>query len=133
MLEKIKTLYNPIPGMPADKIGPTVGQNSKSSISTRSFLPVRMVASVERMLKYPMFQLHVPDIVGKISLPSTTLNFFDLGGQRDIRQIWEKYYDECHAVVFVVDAGDQGRLGECWEVFGQSRRARLIKNNEAQG
>ena len=30
MLEKIKTLYNPIPGMPADKIGPTVGQNSKS-------------------------------------------------------------------------------------------------------
>lgn len=29
MLEKIKTLYNPIPGMPADKIGPTVGQNSE--------------------------------------------------------------------------------------------------------
>ncbi|BEI83438.1 hypothetical protein CcaverHIS002_0400420 [Cutaneotrichosporon cavernicola] len=27
MLEQIKTLYNPTPGMPPDKIGPTVGQN----------------------------------------------------------------------------------------------------------
>lgn len=31
MLEKIKTLYNPTPGMPPDKIGPTVGQNSTST------------------------------------------------------------------------------------------------------
>ncbi|RXK41241.1 arf/Sar family protein [Tremella mesenterica] len=82
MLEKIKTLYNVTPGMPPDKIGPTVGQN-----------------------------------IGKISLPSTTLHFFDLGGQRDIRSIWPKYYDECHAVVFVLDACDQARLSETWEVF----------------
>jgi hypothetical protein len=28
MLERIKTLYNPTPGMAPEKIGPTVGQNS---------------------------------------------------------------------------------------------------------
>ncbi|GFZ42703.1 hypothetical protein JCM24511_00420 [Saitozyma sp. JCM 24511] len=84
MLEKIKTMYNPTPGMPPEKIGPTVGQN-----------------------------------IGKISLPSTTLHFFDLGGQRDIRSIWPKYYDECHAVVFVLDACDQARLSETWEVFDE--------------
>lgn len=28
LLEKIKTLYNDTPGLSADKIGPTVGQNS---------------------------------------------------------------------------------------------------------
>ncbi|WVQ78770.1 hypothetical protein IAT38_000861 [Cryptococcus sp. DSM 104549] len=84
MLEKIKTMYNPTPGMAPDKIGPTVGQN-----------------------------------IGKISLPSTTLHFFDLGGQRDIRSIWPKYYDECHAVVFVLDACDQARLSETWEVFDE--------------
>ncbi|ORY29540.1 P-loop containing nucleoside triphosphate hydrolase protein [Naematelia encephala] len=84
MLEQIKTLYNSTPGMPADKIGPTIGQN-----------------------------------IGKISLPSTTLHFFDLGGQRDIRSIWPRYYDECHAVVFVLDAVDQARLSETWEVFDQ--------------
>ncbi|TXT04250.1 hypothetical protein VHUM_04248 [Vanrija humicola] len=83
-LEKIKTLYNPTPGLPPDRIGPTIGQN-----------------------------------IGKISLPSTTLHFFDLGGQRDIRSIWPKYYDECHAVVFVLDASDQARLSETWEVFDE--------------
>ncbi|KAJ9107599.1 hypothetical protein QFC21_001058 [Naganishia friedmannii] len=62
----VKTLYNDVPGMAPDKIGPTVGQNS---------------------------------------------------GQASIRSIWEKYYDECHAVVFVLDSADQARLSEAWEVF----------------
>lgn len=57
-------------------------------------------------------------IVGKITLPSSILLFWDLGGQRDIRTIWSKYYDECHAVVFVVDAADLERMSEGWEVFG---------------
>ncbi|KIY66722.1 P-loop containing nucleoside triphosphate hydrolase protein [Cylindrobasidium torrendii FP15055 ss-10] len=54
---------------------------------------------------------------GKIALPSTILQFFDLGGQRGIRNIWPKYYDDCHAVVYVIDAEDRERLGEGWEVF----------------
>ncbi|KAI0318875.1 P-loop containing nucleoside triphosphate hydrolase protein [Amylostereum chailletii] len=82
LLEKIKTLYNDTPGLPPDKIGPTVGQN-----------------------------------MGKITLPSTILQFWDLGGQRGIRSIWPRYYDDCHAVVFVVDADDRDRLGEGWDVF----------------
>lgn len=65
-----------------------------------------------------MLETPVPT-VGKINLPSTIMQFFDLGGQRDIRSIWPKYYDECHAVVFVVDASDQARLSETWEVFGR--------------
>ncbi|KAG9002569.1 ADP-ribosylation factor protein 3 [Tulasnella sp. JGI-2019a] len=82
ILEKVKTLYNPIPGLSPGKITPTIGQN-----------------------------------VGKITLPSTVLQFWDLGGQRDIRTIWSKYYDECHAVAYVVDASDRARLDEGWEVF----------------
>ncbi|KAL7281518.1 hypothetical protein ACG7TL_004833 [Trametes sanguinea] len=82
LLEKIKTLYNETPGLPPDKIAPTVGQN-----------------------------------MGKITLPSTILKFWDLGGQRGIRSIWHRYYDDCHAVVFVIDAEDRERLSEGWEVF----------------
>ncbi|KAI0028928.1 P-loop containing nucleoside triphosphate hydrolase protein [Vararia minispora EC-137] len=82
LLERIKTLYTKTPGLPPDKIAPTVGQN-----------------------------------MGKITLPSTILQFWDLGGQRGIRSIWPRYYDDCHAVVFVVDAEDRERLGEGWEVF----------------
>ncbi|CCM03208.1 uncharacterized protein FIBRA_05332 [Fibroporia radiculosa] len=55
--------------------------------------------------------------MGKITLPSTILQFWDLGGQRGIRSIWHRYYDDCHAVVFVLDAQDRERLGEGWEVF----------------
>ncbi|VDB96158.1 unnamed protein product [Peniophora sp. CBMAI 1063] len=82
LLEKIKTLYNDTPGLPPDKIAPTVGQNT-----------------------------------GKITLPSTILQFWDLGGQRGIRSIWPRYYDDCHAVAFVIDAEDRERLGEGWDVF----------------
>ncbi|KAG2031141.1 P-loop containing nucleoside triphosphate hydrolase protein [Suillus americanus] len=54
---------------------------------------------------------------GKISLPSSIINFFDLGGQRGIRSIWHRYYDDCHAVAYVIDAQDRERISEGWEVF----------------
>ena len=60
---------------------------------------------------------------GKITLPSTVLQFFDLGGQSGIRSIWSRYYDDCHAVVYVLDAADRARLNEGWEVFGAPRRS----------
>ncbi|EPQ57085.1 P-loop containing nucleoside triphosphate hydrolase protein [Gloeophyllum trabeum ATCC 11539] len=82
LLERIKTLYNETPGLPPDKISPTVGQNT-----------------------------------GKITLPSTILQFWDLGGQKGIRSIWPRYYDDCHAVAYVIDASDRERLSEGWEVF----------------
>src|SRR5882762_1579908 len=55
---------------------------------------------------------------GKILLPSAILQLWDLGGQRGIRTIWPRYYDDCHAVVYVIDADDCERLSEGWEVFG---------------
>jgi ADP-ribosylation factor related protein 1 len=135
MLEKIKTLYNPTPGMPPEKIGPTVGQNSGSSSpssvppgdqlihhSPRLVLHAAVAAAslLSVVIDVRIRRTRLTRAVGKISLPSTTLHFFDLGGQRDIRSIWPKYYDECHAVVFVLDACDQARLSETWEVFGAS-------------
>jgi ADP-ribosylation factor related protein 1 len=71
--------------------------------------------------------------VGKITLPSTVLQFWDLGGQRGIRSIWPRYYDDCHAVVFVVDAEDRERLGEGWEVFGKDCSLAFIANLTQEG
>ncbi|KAJ7071935.1 P-loop containing nucleoside triphosphate hydrolase protein [Mycena amicta] len=93
LLEKIKTLYNEIPGLTPDKIGPTVGQNT-----------------------------------GTVTLPSTILQFWDLGGQRGIRNIWHRYYDDCHAVAYVIDAQDRERLSEGWEVFETVLSAPQILN-----
>ncbi|KAI9026761.1 ADP-ribosylation factor family-domain-containing protein [Hyaloraphidium curvatum] len=84
LLEKIKSIFSGTPGIPPEKIAPTVGLN-----------------------------------IGKISLADgrSRLNFWDLGGQRDLRSLWEKYYAESHGVVFVIDSGDAERLEECRVAF----------------
>ena len=104
-LEKVKGLYTNHPGLPPDKIAPTVGQNSMSTSYSAAFRLILTSCYIT---------------VGKITLPSTILQFFDLGGQSGIRSIWSRYYDDCHAVVYVLDAADHERLNEGWEVFGES-------------
>ena len=37
---------------------------------------------------------------------------YDLGGGKKIRGIWDKYYAEVHACIFVVDAANQDRFEE---------------------
>ena len=44
--------------------------------------------------------------------PHGTVTFYDLGGGKRIRRIWEEYYAEVHGVVFVADAAAEDRLGE---------------------
>lgn len=36
-----------------------------------------------------------------------------------MRSIWEKYYQEAHAVVFLVDSADVGRLEEAKLAYGK--------------
>lgn len=43
---------------------------------------------------------------------STSGVFCDLGGQLMLRGIWEKHYDECDGLIFVVDSTDGDRLDE---------------------
>lgn len=51
--------------------------------------------------------------VGKIDVSSSTKLFiWDLGGQAGLRNIWDKYYADCHAILFIVDATDPRRFEE---------------------
>ncbi|RUP46663.1 P-loop containing nucleoside triphosphate hydrolase protein [Jimgerdemannia flammicorona] len=54
----------------------------------------------------------------QIDIGRSRINFWDLGGQSELHSIWEKYYTECHAIVFVVDATDRSRIEEVKETFG---------------
>ena len=38
------------------------------------------------------------------------LIFWDLGGQAGLRSIWDKYYAESHALIFVVDSSENPEL-----------------------
>jgi len=50
--------------------------------------------------------------IGKFFLNGTELVLWDLGGQEGLRSIWDKYYADAMAVVFVVDADEPSRLPE---------------------
>jgi ADP-ribosylation factor family len=103
-------------------------------------IPTPFLRSLSLTVRYSCLYLSPLHTAGKIALPSAVLQFWDLGGQRGIRSIWPKYYDDCHAVVYVVDAVDHERLSEGWEVFGtlsfpfhslNAKKARLRLNANA--
>ncbi|KAJ3062073.1 ADP-ribosylation factor protein 3 [Podochytrium sp. JEL0797] len=56
--------------------------------------------------------------IGTIDMNATCINFWDLGGQHELRRLWKRYYAESHAVLFVVDACDFERIEEAKEIFG---------------
>jgi len=62
--------------------------------------------------------------VGRMEAFGTNLVFWDLGGAPGLRAIWDKYYSETHAVVFVVDAMNRERLDEARAAFERVVAAR---------
>eukprot|EP01102_Stenamoeba_stenopodia_P019066 TRINITY_DN7096_c0_g1_i1.p1 TRINITY_DN7096_c0_g1~~TRINITY_DN7096_c0_g1_i1.p1 ORF type:complete len:190 (-),score=30.67 TRINITY_DN7096_c0_g1_i1:64-633(-) len=52
-----------------------------------------------------------------VDVPKAKLIFRDLGGEKSLRSIWEKYYGDVNAIVFVVDASNPERLPEAETVF----------------
>ncbi|KAI8370382.1 ADP-ribosylation factor family-domain-containing protein [Radiomyces spectabilis] len=66
--------------------------------------------------------------IGRVDIKSSRINFWDLGGQRDLQSLWERYYSECHAIVFVVDSTDSKRLEECKDTF-----EKMITNDAVEG
>lgn len=93
LLEKLKSIYSNLEGLPPDRIVPTVGLN-----------------------------------IGRVELPNAKLVFWDLGGQLGLRSIWEKYYEEAHAVVFVIDAASPSRFED-----SKSALEKVLRNDDLQG
>lgn len=56
--------------------------------------------------------------IGQIDVQNTTLRIWDLGGQQDLQSLWDKYYQESHAVIYVIDSNDRERMDESKDVFG---------------
>lgn len=82
LLERIKSELGNTPGLPPDRIPPTVGMN-----------------------------------LAKIHFRGAQAVFWDLGGQVKVRSLWQKYYQEADAVVYVVDAADLPRIEEAKAAF----------------
>lgn len=55
--------------------------------------------------------------VGKLDTNGVVLNFWDLGGQKELQLLWDKYFLEAHGIIWVVDSSDRDRLEESVELF----------------
>eukprot|EP01013_Petalomonas_cantuscygni_P024608 TRINITY_DN46274_c0_g1_i1.p1 TRINITY_DN46274_c0_g1~~TRINITY_DN46274_c0_g1_i1.p1 ORF type:complete len:197 (+),score=22.87 TRINITY_DN46274_c0_g1_i1:123-713(+) len=50
--------------------------------------------------------------IARLNLSRYRLLVWDLGGQRQLRALWQKYYAQANAIIFVVDACDATRFPE---------------------
>ncbi|ESN93080.1 hypothetical protein HELRODRAFT_156111 [Helobdella robusta] len=66
--------------------------------------------------------------IGKIDTSNIRLSFWDLGGQEELQSLWDKYYAESNAIIYVVDSSDENRLDESKSAFDQ-----MISNASLQG
>ncbi|GHP05465.1 hypothetical protein PPROV_000421500 [Pycnococcus provasolii] len=55
--------------------------------------------------------------IGRFEAHNARLILWDLGGATQLRGIWEKYYEDAHAVIFVIDGSDARRYAEASEVL----------------
>jgi ADP-ribosylation factor related protein 1 len=64
----------------------------------------------------PPDELKIPPTVGlnlgKLDVNRVRFIFWDLGGQQSLRVLWDKYFAEAHAIVYILDATDTSRLEE---------------------
>lgn len=66
--------------------------------------------------------------VGKIETSGVILNFWDLGGQQELQLLWDKYYQEAHGIIWVVDSSDRKRLDESVAAFRKVIKNDLLAN-----
>ncbi|CAN8001525.1 unnamed protein product [Ixodes hexagonus] len=66
--------------------------------------------------------------IGKIDIQGIRLNFWDLGGQDSLQSLWDKYYAESHAVIYVVDSSNEARIEESKQAF-----EKMIGNDALHG
>lgn len=79
----------------------TLLENIKTAYSNNKGLPPEKIAPT------------VGQNVGHVKIDNVLLKLWDVGGQENLRTLWESYYNDAHAVIFVVDSTDRIRLEEC--------------------
>ena len=66
-------------------------------------------------LKFGETSTTIPTIgfnVDNVEYKNLKLNCWDVGGQTRLRSLWRHYYQNCDAVIYVVDSSDRNRMKE---------------------
>lgn len=68
--------------------------------------------------------------VEKVKRNSLSITCFDMSGHCRYRSLWEKYYSECDAIIFVIDSSDQLRLIVAQDELEQMISHSSLKNRD---
>lgn len=58
------------------------------------------------------------------------MKFWDLAGQKSLRNMWSRYYNSCHGIIFIIDSTDTERFQECYETLKEIAHDESWKNLE---
>ncbi|KAH7406782.1 ADP-ribosylation factor [Phaeosphaeria sp. MPI-PUGE-AT-0046c] len=65
-------------------------------------------------------------IIKTIEHDGYKLNIWDVGGQKTLRTYWKNYFEKTDTLIWVVDATDRERIGDCcYELAGLLQEERL--------
>ncbi|KAI3947177.1 hypothetical protein MKW92_011525, partial [Papaver armeniacum] len=67
--------------------------------------------------------------IGRIEASNTKIIFWDLGGQSGLRPIWEKYFEEAHAIIYVIDVASHRTLKIQYLLWVK----KLLRHEDLQG
>mmetsp|Transcript_92376 Transcript_92376/g.197977 ORF Transcript_92376/g.197977 Transcript_92376/m.197977 type:complete len:185 (-) Transcript_92376:2-556(-) len=72
-----------------------------------------------------LYKLNLGEVVGtaptvgfnveSVTYGSVTFTVWDMGGQKQVRQLWRHHYQHAQGLIFVVDANDPDRMEEAQE------------------
>eukprot|EP01111_Echinosteliopsis_oligospora_P017720 TRINITY_DN7788_c0_g1_i2.p1 TRINITY_DN7788_c0_g1~~TRINITY_DN7788_c0_g1_i2.p1 ORF type:complete len:196 (+),score=38.20 TRINITY_DN7788_c0_g1_i2:125-712(+) len=65
--------------------------------------------------------------IGRVEVRNAKLIFWDLGGQSELRTIWDKYYSEVQGIIFVLDSADSTRFSEAQSELDTLLRHQALK------
>ncbi|KAL4435158.1 hypothetical protein ABPG74_003651 [Tetrahymena malaccensis] len=64
----------------------------------------------------------------EVTHKNVKLKVWDLGGQKSIREVWDQYFLESDAVIYVVDSTDKSKEDESMEEFQKLLKNEQLKN-----
>ncbi|KAA3675238.1 ADP-ribosylation factor-like protein 13B [Paragonimus westermani] len=97
--------------------------NAGKTTATRSIKGRKLLFLINQQRYTPVSSDLVAPTIGfdriEFSIDKYNVNLYDLGGGRNIRDIWQTYFAEVHGVIFVVDSVASERLKECRMVLAK--------------
>ncbi|EGV64309.1 ADP-ribosylation factor protein 3 [Yamadazyma tenuis] len=104
-LEHLKLLY----ASPDSSKKPKRSKDTASIIKSKRILPT--VGQNTTTIKYESSS------DSHLNYNNINLKFWDLGGQKSLRNMWSRYFTSCHGIIFIIDSTDTERFQECYETL----------------